>query len=137
MKNARLIIAILTSLLDEAIILGIILWGLPKLGVNLPLYGTIFIILAFAGYAIITFKLGSRILRKKPLIGLTDMVGVEGRTASRLHPKGFVRIHGELWESRSEDGDLEQSIDVIVVKQRGLQLIVRRKRNTDLPEADS
>ncbi len=136
MKNARLIIAIITSLLDEAIIVALILWGLPKLGIEIPLFGMVLIVMAFAAYAIITFKLGSRILRKKPVPGFTDMVGMEGRSINRLNPKGFVRIQGEIWESRSENGIIKPGIDIIVVDQYGLKLVVRPKQATELSNQD-
>jgi hypothetical protein len=64
MKNPRLIIAILTSLLDEAIIVAIILLGLPRLGVQLPLYGTILICVGFSIWAIGLYTVGGRILKR-------------------------------------------------------------------------
>jgi membrane-bound ClpP family serine protease len=135
MKNARLIIAIITSLLDEAIIVALIIWGLPKLGVQLPLWVIIIILLAFAAYAVITFRLGSRILRKTPMPGFTSMIGVQGRVVKRLAPVGFVRIQGELWESRSQTGNIEIGSDVVVVAQSGLKLIVSRKQDVLAPQS--
>ena len=131
-----MIIAIVTSLIDEVIILAIILFGLPRLGIQIPLYGIVLIVLFFGAYAFIFFRLGSGTLRKKPLAGLTDMVGVEGRTASRLNPEGYVMIHGELWESRAHNGVLPKGTDVIVVDQYGLKLVVRPRQASDESEAD-
>ena len=127
MKNARLIIAIVTTLLDEIIIVALILWGLPRLGVNIPLYGTILIALGFLLFAVATFRIGSRTLRQKPLAGLPNMEGVEGRVVRRLAPKGFIRAGGELWEARTEEGVIEVGADVIVVAQSGLKVTVQRK----------
>jgi membrane-bound ClpP family serine protease len=127
MKNARLLIAIITSLLDEAIIVAAIIWGLPRLGVDIPLYGIILICIAFVIYAVSFYLIGSNILRKKPMPGFTQMVGVEGRTVSRLDPRGFVRVEGELWESKAESGSIQSGVDVIVVDQYGLKLVVRPK----------
>ena len=134
MKNARLIIAIITNLLDEAIIVALIIFGLPRLGIQIPLYGIILIGVGFLVYAVGFYTVGSRILRKKPLPGLTDMVGVEGRAVSRLAPKGFVRIQGELWESKADSGVINAGKDVIVIDQYGLKLIVRPKLPTDSSE---
>jgi len=125
--KSRLIIAIISSLLDEVIIIAIILWGLPKLGIYIPLYGTVLIVIAFAVYAVIIYRIGSRSLRRRPVLGLTDMVGVQGRTVSLLNPDGFVRIKGELWDSVTEGDTIEVGIDVIVTQQNGLKLTVRRK----------
>lgn len=125
--NVRLIIAILTSLIDEIIILAIILWVLPRFNINLPWWGLALVIIAFLVYAVTTFILGSRILRKKPVAGFTDMIGLTGRVASRLAPNGFIRVEGELWEAKAERGTINVGEEVTVVGQKGFKLIVRQK----------
>jgi membrane-bound ClpP family serine protease len=137
--NARLIMAILTNLLYEAIIAAIILWGLPRWGIRIPLYGLILICMAVAVYGVASFLIGSRALRRKPLPGLTTMVGLEGHVVSGLAPEGFVRIGGELWNARAENGSIEVGADVIVVRQSGLKVVVRRKPadNSGKPETRS
>jgi membrane protein implicated in regulation of membrane protease activity len=127
MKNPRLIIAIITNLLDEAIIVAFVIFGLPRLGVNIPTWGLILIGVGFLVYAVGFYTIGSRALNKKPLPGLTNMVGVEGRAVSRLAPEGFVRIEGELWASRADTGTIESGTEVLVVQQNRLKLTVRRK----------
>jgi membrane-bound ClpP family serine protease len=127
--NARLIMAVFTNLLYEAIIVAVILWGLPRLGIRIPLYGLILICVAFAVYGVVSFHIGSRTLRRKPLPGLTTMVGLEGQVVSELAPEGFVRIGGELWNARAENGTMEVGVDVIVVRQSGLKVVVRRKQS--------
>ncbi len=52
MKNARLLVAVITNILDEAIIMAIIIVGLPRLGVNLPLWATILVGSLFLVYAV-------------------------------------------------------------------------------------
>jgi membrane-bound ClpP family serine protease len=135
-KNARLIIAIVSSLLDEAIIVAIIIFGLPRLGVHLPAWAIALVCVAFVAFAVGSFRIGSRTLRQKPLPGLTNMVGVMGRAASPLKPKGFIRIGGELWEARSEKEPIDAGTEVIVVAQLGLKLVVRRKTpvNNSIPK---
>jgi membrane-bound ClpP family serine protease len=128
MKNPRLIMAVITSLLDEALIIAIILWGLPRLGIKLPIWATVLIVIIFAVYAVTVFRLGSRILYKKPLPGLTDMVGMEGKVIRSLKPDGLVQIEGELWEARTENQPIEKGTDVVVVSQERLKLVVRRKQ---------
>ncbi len=126
--NARLIIAIITSLIDEIVIIAIILWVLPLFGIHIPLWGLALIVVALVIYAVGTFIIGSRILRKKPLAGLTDMVGTEGRTATSLSPRGFIRVEGELWEARAESGSIDSGVDVTVIAQDGLKLVVRERK---------
>jgi membrane-bound ClpP family serine protease len=127
MKNARIIIAIITNLLDEAIIVAIIIFGLPRLGVHIPLYGSILIGAAFLVYALAFYTIGSSILRKKPMLGFTSMVGTGGRVVSQLAPEGFVRIQGELWQAKTERGTIDAGADVIVKDQYGFKLVVRQK----------
>lgn len=127
MKNPRLIIAIVSSLLDEAIIVAVIILGLPRLGVQLPLFVIILICSGFLIWAVGLYTIGSKILRKKPLPGFTNMVGVEGRVVKRLAPQGFIRVQGELWESGAENGVIEAGTDIVVVSQKGLKLVVRQK----------
>ena len=127
MKNGRLIIAILTSLLDEALIVFVILWGLPKLGVHIPLYIIILICSAFLGYAVVFYRAGSRALIKRPVKGFTDQVGLEGKVVVRLNPGGTVKIAGELWNAKAERGEIEVGTRVEVIGQRGFKVIVRRR----------
>jgi membrane-bound ClpP family serine protease len=125
--NVRLIVAIITSLLDEAAIVAAIIWGLPHLGVKLPLWGTIVIVTGFAVFAVVSFRVGSRTLSKKPMAGFTNMIGTEGLTTGRLSPDGFVKIESELWSSRAEKGQIEAGIIVVVISQKGLRLVVKPK----------
>lgn len=127
MKNPRLIIAIITNLLDEAIIVAFIIFGLPRLGVQIPTWALILIGVGFLVYAVGFYTIGSRVLNKKPLPGLTSMVGVEGRAMTRLAPEGFVRVEGELWASRTDAGTIDAGTMVIVTQQRRLKLTVRSK----------
>jgi len=131
--STRLIMAIINNLLIEAIIVSVILWGFPRLGVHIPLYGLILICVAFLIYAVVSYDIGSRTLRKKPLPGFTTMIGVEGEVVSRLAPEGLVRIEGELWSARSENGPIDEGTRVIVVSQNGLKVVVRPKQHDKPP----
>lgn len=128
--STRLIMSILSNSLIEAAIVAVILWGLPRLGIHIPLYGLILICIVFLVYAVLSYNIGSRTLSKKPLPGLTTMVGVEGEVVSRLAPEGLVRIEGELWNARSENGPIDVGTDVIVVSQNGLKVVVRPTQQT-------
>jgi len=127
MRNARLIIAIVTSVLYELVIVSAIIWGLPRLGINIPIWGIVIIVLFFASYAVVFYKIGSRVLKKEPLPGLPDMIGTEGKVTTSLTPVGFVKIKGEFWEARAQNGNINAGTEVIVISQDGLKIIVRRK----------
>lgn len=125
--RTRLIIAIVSTTLYEVIIISILVWGLPRLGLFISWWGILVIALAFLAFAVFIYRVGSRVLRMSPLPGLTNMVGMEGRTFGRLNPTGYVKIAGELWEASAENGFIGDGEDILVVRQRGLKLIVRRK----------
>ncbi len=125
--NARLLITIVSNIFWEGLIVTAAVWGLPRLGVRIPLWGIVLITIAFAIYAAVLYRLGTRTLGKKALPGSTSMIGVSGRVTRPLAPNGFVKIQGELWEATAEKGPIEGGIDVIVVGQKGFKLVVRVK----------
>lgn len=133
MISARLIIAIITTALEETAIAVVGLWLLPKIDINLPLFAIILIMLAWAGFAVFTYHMGSRALRKKPEGGLSDMLGTRGEVVKRLDPEGMVRIRGELWKAKSAGRKIETGEEVTVVGQKGLKLIVEREGKRKKP----
>ena len=127
MRRGRLIIAVVTTLLDEALVLVLILWGLPMLGVKLPLPILIIIGLLWTGFAVLMYIAGTKALRRKPVTGLSDMIDTKGKVAKILKPDGMVKINGELWAATSSDGEtIQNGVDIIVESQNGLKLIVRK-----------
>jgi len=124
--TARLVIAIFSTLMEETALVVIVLLGLPKIGVHIPLAGLIALMVAWGAYSVITYRIGSRALRMKPLVGLPHMVGSKGKVVSPLVPEGLVRIKGELWMAASEDKNIGTGEQVTVVGQDGLKLIVRK-----------
>ncbi|MBN1191567.1 MAG: NfeD family protein [Dehalococcoidales bacterium] len=127
MNKSRLIFAIFSNIVWETLIASAAIWGLPRLGVNIPPWGIAIIMIAFAVYAFFVFRTGSRILRKTALPGYTDMIGVTGIVTRHLNPGGFVNIKGELWEAEAENGDIETGTEVTVVGQKGLKLLVKAR----------
>ena len=131
MMTGRLIIAIVSTILEEtAIALGV-LWGLPKLGLDLPLWGLISIafpiMVVWLSYSVFTFRKGTVALKTAQLVGMHNMVGTEGVVVNTLSPEGLVRIKGELWVAQSVNGELEPGTEVTVTDQERLKVIVKRK----------
>jgi membrane-bound ClpP family serine protease len=81
--------------------------------------------LAWLGWSVFTYRMGSRALRQKPLVNLPGMVGSKGTAVSALTPDGLVKIQGELWVAKSAAGTIETGQEVVVVAQEGLKLVVR------------
>lgn len=118
--------SIITTLIWEAMLVAVWLWGLPALGIQLPLSFLITGMGVLAVYAVVSFRIGSRALGRKAVAGLSDMVGGRGRAVSPLTPDGTIRIEGELWAARSIEGNIGKGEEVEVVRQDGLKLFVRR-----------
>jgi membrane-bound ClpP family serine protease len=127
MNKSRLIITIISNIFWEALIAGAVIWVLPWLGIRIPLWGIVLIMIIFAIYAWIMYRIGSRTLGKKAIPGSTDMIGVTGRVVKILKPEGFISIEGELWEAAAESGSIEPGTDVIVTGQKGLKLVVKAR----------
>ena len=90
--TTRLILAVISTVLEEAALAAIVLVGLPRIGIKLPLVVLITLMVAWGVFSVFTYWIGSRALRKKPVVGLPAMVGGKGKVASPLTPEGFVRI---------------------------------------------
>ncbi len=134
--SGRLIIAIVSTTLEEAALAVGVLWGLPKLGIDIPLWVLIIVMAAWGAYTITTYRMGSRALRRKPVHGLPVVLGSEGKVVSPLVPEGMVRIKGELWMAKSTSETMATGEEVIVVGQDGLKLIVRKRSPGDLEETE-
>ncbi len=124
--TARLITAIITTLIWEAMLVAIWYWGLPLLGIELPLPTLILAMAVLGVYAVVSFYIGTRALRRKAVTGMADMVGSQGKVVSQLAPEGMVMIEGELWEAKSVEGNIDRGEEVKVVGQEGLKLFVRK-----------
>jgi membrane-bound ClpP family serine protease len=125
----RLIMAIVSTVLEEVAIAVIVLLGLPKLGIeiNLPIIaGLVTFMVAWVAYAVITYRIGSRALSKKAVAGLPSMIDSKGKVVSPLAPEGLIRIKGELWKAKSVSTTIDVGEEVMVVGQDGLTLLVRK-----------
>ena len=127
----RLILAIVSTILEESAIAVIVLVGLPHLGIHIPLAGLIALMVAWGAYSIITYRMGSRALRRKPEIVL-PLISCKGKVVSPLAPEGIIRIKGELWQATSVGGNIDNGEEVTVVGQDGLKLIVSNSSTSDL-----
>ena len=132
--RGRLIFSIASTILEEAALAAIVLWGLPRWNIRIPLWGLILAMVSWTAFSVFTHRAGSRALRTKPPVGLHNMIGCQGEVVSRLAPEGMVRIKGELWRARSAGGEMKEGIEVIVVGQDRLELIVQESIDTDTME---
>jgi membrane-bound serine protease (ClpP class) len=59
------------------------------------------------------------------------MIGTRGKAVGKLAPEGMVKIKGELWGARTEEGDIETGEDILVIGEDGLKLLVRKAGTGD------
>ncbi len=133
--SARLIWAIVSTLLEEVALVAIVLFGLPEWGIEVPLGVLIAVMVAWAVLAVIFYRVGSRALRRKPVVGLLTMIGGKGKVVSPLDPEGVIKINGELWRAKSAIGKIDVGQEVIVKDQDGTKLIVVKGGVSDLEES--
>jgi len=124
--TSRLIIAIVSTIFQEAAIAMIVLLALPLADIKIPLPGLIAIMVVWGAIAFVVYRLGSKALTKKPL-PLTEMFGSRGKVVITLNPHGVIRIKNELWDGVSEDRrKINAGEEILVVGQDSLRLTVRR-----------
>ena len=126
MTTARLILAIVSTSLEEVAIVVIWRWLLPEFGIRLTLPVLIGVMVAWAAFSVSLFVFTTRVLKKQAVVGLPTMVGSKGKVASILAPEGLVRIRGELWGATSAEGNLDTGEEIEVVGEDGLKLVVRK-----------
>jgi len=114
--------AIIGTLLEEAVLVAIVLWGLPYFDIYIPLWGlaTLMIALAIVGY--ISYRIGKPTFFLKPRV--TPEIGSEGKVVTPLTPQGYVKVQGVLWKAVCTESGLETGDEVVVVGLDGLKLIV-------------
>lgn len=129
--TGRLILAIISTLLEETAIAVIVLLGLPRLGIYMPLPGLIAVMVLWLVYSVVTYRAGSRALMRKPVINI-PVIGSKGKVVSPLVPEGLIKIKSELWMAKSAGKKLDVGSEVIVVEQDGLKLVVRESNPGNL-----
>jgi membrane-bound serine protease (ClpP class) len=97
----------------------------PSYQVSLPVVltiaGTFALLMTFAATKIVIAR------RRRPVTGQEELIGQVGVVRKALDPAGFVFVHGELWQARSEDEPIEVGTPVVVAGiGEGLVLDVRR-----------
>jgi membrane-bound serine protease (ClpP class) len=73
----------------------------------------------------ITFAIKAQ--RKKPVTGTEGIIGESGTAISNLKPGGEVRVHGEIWNAESRDGEIKKGEEVVVTAADNLKLFVKKK----------
>ena len=122
MKYIRYIaLTITTTLLEEAALVAVVLWLLPRVAINIPLWGLIIMMIALGVYNYINYRLNKKALVKKPMI--SPDIGSRGRTTTLISPKGYVRVNGELWQALSSS-TIDAGEEIAIVGREGMTLLI-------------
>jgi len=126
LTQTRLILAIISTALEEVAIWAVWRWLLPELNINLHVGVLVGIMVGWGIFSTLLFLFTTRALKKQVFPGLPSMVGMVGKAAGDLNPEGMVKIRGELWSAVSEQGNISAGEGIIVTGENGLKLIVRK-----------
>jgi membrane-bound ClpP family serine protease len=126
LTRTRMILAVISTALEEITIWIIWRWVLPDFGLNLPVAFLVSIMIAWLVFSVWLFLFTTRVLRKQVQAGLPSMIGTRGKVTHKLNPEGTVKIRGELWSAVAEEGEIEAGEEIIVVEQNSLKLTVRK-----------
>jgi membrane-bound serine protease (ClpP class) len=133
MTTARLILAIISTSLEEVAIYVIWRWLLPEFDISISFPVLVGIMVAWAAFAISLFVFTTQTLKKQVPVGLPSMIGAKGKAASSLDPEGMVRIKGELWVATVAEGDISAGENIEVIGEDGLKLVVQRATGNKWP----
>jgi len=128
-KSARwhTVYSIISSIVEEAGIAVLLMVVLPVFGINIPLWGIIAILTAFAVFSYVSYRLGHPTVLLEGVTSPESIVGSEGIVQQDLEPEGYVQVRGELWKASSTAGGLKKGEEVIITGIDGLKLTVTRK----------
>ena len=77
-----------------------------------------------AGLFLFVITAGVRAFARRPLLGVSGLVGETAVARGPLAPEGQVAVHGEIWRAVAEGGPVEDGAVVRVVDVQGLTLKV-------------
>lgn len=128
LTRTRLILAVISTSIEEVGIWAIWRWLLPEFDIILPVWLLVVIMVAWAVFGTWLFIFTTWALKKKAPPGLPSMVGTVGKATGALAPEGMVKIRGELWGAISEEGNISDGESIVVTGENRLKLVVRKKQ---------
>ena len=114
--------AIVTAVLEQVGVAAVALWLLPGLGIQVPIWALVPIMIALGVYSYVVTVLNKKALDRRPL-SLPD-IGSKGKVATLLSPTGYVRIGNELWQASSTGSTIGTKKEIIVTAIEGMTLLV-------------
>ena len=97
---------------------------LEAMGISMELI--ILVVVLSAAFFLFAITFGIKAQRKKVATGEQGIVGEKGIAISNLKPDGEIKVHGEIWNART-DNEIKKDEFVTVVDSDGMTLIVNKK----------
>jgi membrane-bound ClpP family serine protease len=132
LTRTRLILAIISTGLEEVAIWAVWTRVFPGYGIRLPWLPLIIIMVAWAAFCTWLFVFTTRTLKRQSQAGISSIVGMRGKVTRPLDPDGMVKIRGEFWGAVSDEGKIEAGTEIVVVGQNGLKLSVRKTNGGEI-----
>jgi membrane protein implicated in regulation of membrane protease activity len=123
-KGSFALFCLITSVIEEAVLVAVLLWVLPLFGIRIPIWLLIGLVLAWAGWSYLTYRLGQSAIGKTPAVGSETMIGTICQTTTPLCPVGYVQVGTELWRACSVCGDIGAGAELVIIGIKGLTLFV-------------
>ena len=102
---------------------SLMLYDAPEVGFRVSWRVIVPTVALTAGFFLFALTLGVRAFRRRPLLGVSGLVGQTGVARGALAPEGQVSVHGELWRAVA-DRPLADGTPVTIVDVQGLTLRV-------------
>ncbi len=83
-------------------------------------------VLFTAAFFLFAIGAGLKAQRRQPTTGVEGIVGERGIAFTKLQPTGQVKVHGEMWNAESIDGNLPKDASIVVAEVNGLLLKVKK-----------
>jgi membrane-bound serine protease (ClpP class) len=99
--------------------------ALPSISVS-PIAIAVMTVLV-VGFFVFVLGKGLRAQARRVAFGIEGIVGTDGVAVTDIAPEGLVRMAGEQWSARCEEGGIRSGDRVEVVGRDGLCLLVRRR----------
>lgn len=133
-KRAYTIYSLVRTLFDEAALAALVLWLLPGVGINFPVWLLIVFMVAWAVYSYFTSRLVGKLIGRVAAVGPETLIGVKCITTTPLFPDGYVRVGTELWRAHSIAGDIKTGAEAVIVGINRLTLLVKLSTDTSFDE---
>ena len=120
--NRHNIYSLVLAILEQLALAAAVLWVLPEIGISIPVWGLLLMMVALCAYSILSYRLGKKTMERSPLVW--PAIGSKGRATTPLAPSGYARIGTELWKASSTGADIDRGAEIVIVRVEGTQLFV-------------